>query len=214
MPPPIDPGELRQVEKSKKFRTIQPRHQQLGNALETELLGSEVTISTIVTENIEPRVKVHQNMIFSIFDKAFYLNCHLLPVAYPPNVLSNPGDRRQMSVRHSCALENREVDEKITANIPMQRRVVGPVKKVYGCRLARFCVCSQNQGQQVGPAFEKTSVTGTIRARGLVHLGACDSVPGAVANTASRAKSYMKKKKKGGFHVRRRVRTRAPSAVL
>jgi hypothetical protein len=148
-------------------------------------------------------------MIFSLFDKAFYLNCHLLPVAYPPNVLSNPGDRRQMSVRHSCALENREVDEKITANIPMQRRVVGPVKKVYGCRLARFCVCSQNQGQQVGPAFEKTSVTGTIRARGLVHLGACDSVPGAVANTASRAKSYMKKKKKGGFHVRRRVRTRA-----
>jgi hypothetical protein len=128
-------------------------------------------------------------------------------VKYNHNLLSNPGDHRQMSVRHSCALENREVDEKITANRPMQPRVLGPVKKVYGCRLARFCVCSQNQGQQVGPLFEKTSITGTIRARGLVHLSACDSVPGAVANTASRARSYIKKKKKGPFRVRRRVRT-------
>jgi hypothetical protein len=183
--------------------------QKLGSAGGTGEFNSGSMLLTIFTENREACVEICNFALFSIFNTAFYLNPHLLPVAYTHSDVSSLGTRRQMRFRHSCQLENRGVDKKITANTPMQRRVLGPVKKVYGCRLARFCVCSQNQGQQVGPLFEKTSVTGTIRARHLVHLGGSDSAPGAVANTTSRARSYIKKKKKGPFRVRRRVRTRA-----
>jgi hypothetical protein len=99
----------------------------------------------ITIKNREPRVKVGQNTMFSVCDKAFYLNRRLWPVAYPHKVLPNPGSRRQMSVRHSHALENFQVDKKIVANRQAQQRVLGPVKKARGCRLVRFCVCSQNE---------------------------------------------------------------------
>jgi hypothetical protein len=86
----------------------------------------------ITIKNREPRVKVGQNTMFSVCDKAFYLNRRLWPVAYPHNVLPNPGSRRQMRLRHSCALENREVDKKTAAGRQAQQTVLGPVKKARG----------------------------------------------------------------------------------
>jgi hypothetical protein len=55
--------------------------------------------------------------------------------------------------------------------------------------------------------FEKTRVAGHHTTRRLMHIGPHDSVPGAVANTAPRARSRLKKKKKGVFVACTRGRT-------
>jgi hypothetical protein len=164
---------------------------------------------TIIIENRDVCINIRKNTVFSIFNTQCYLNPHLLPVTYPHNVLSNPGTHRQMRFRHSCLLENVKVSNKMVANRPMQRRVLGPVKKVCRCHSPRFCGRSQNERRQVGPVSEKISVAGTPTSRRLMHLGAYDSIPGVVANTAPRATSDFRKKKKGTFRVCRRVRARA-----
>jgi hypothetical protein len=155
----------------------------------------------IITKSRKASIKICKIAMFSIFNTAHYLNSLLLSVAYPHNVLSHPGSRRQMRVCCSCALEKCEVDKKTAANRPVQRRDLGPVKKVCGCSLVRFCAFGQNEARQVGLVFEKMSDANAHTARRLMHLGGCNSVPSVVANTALRTAFYLEREKKGRFRV-------------
>ena len=160
----------------------------------------------IITKNREACAKICKIAMFSVSNTAYYLNSRLLSTTYPHKVLPNPGSRRQMRVRHSCALENCEVEKKTVANRPTQQEEHSPVKKVCGCGLVRFCAFGQNETRQVGLVFEKMSDANTHTARRLMHIDGHSNVSSVVANTALRTASYLEREKKGHFRVCRRVK--------